>query len=314
MKSSAKLLALLFITILSIGIWSCSDDDEPVSITETAQNDSDLTSLVAALTRANLVDALNGTGPFTVFAPSNAAFDAFLTANGFNSLDDVPVDLLTRVLQNHVISGDNRSTDLSTGYLKTISQSTVDSDSNISMYINTSSGVKLNGGTDVTTPDIEATNGVIHKVNSVIGIPSLVDFAVANPDFSSLVAALTRSDLNIDFASVLSGDGPFTVFAPNNAAFADLLTELGVASLNDIPASTLEAVLQYHVLNGANVKAADLTDGQNVITLQGESFTVNVQNGASITDALGRTSNIILTNVQGSNGIVHAIDKVIRPN
>jgi uncharacterized surface protein with fasciclin (FAS1) repeats len=164
----------------------------------------------------------------------------------------------------------------------------------------------------VIAADVQATNGVVHVIDAVIGLPTVVTFAVSNPDFSILVQALTRPDLTTDFVSVLSGIGPFTVFAPTNAAFSALLTELGVSSLDDIDAATLEKVLTYHVVSG-NVRAGDLTNDQQVATLNGDSFTIHLTQGAQIKDANSRTSNIVATDVQANNGVVHVIDKVILP-
>jgi len=148
----------------------------------------------------------------------------------------------------------------------------------------------------------------------VPALPNIVEIAQGNEDFSILVQALTREDLTINFVELLTSDGPFTVFAPTNAAFVALLGELQVEGLNDIPVATLEAVLQYHVVAGAVVKAGDLTEGQVVTTaLAGGTFTIGLAGGAKITDANDRVANIILTDVMASNGVVHAIDKVILP-
>jgi len=141
---------------------------------------------------------------------------------------------------------------------------------------------------------------------------TIVEIAQGNPNFSILVQALTRSDLSTNYATVLSGDGPFTVFAPTNAAFQALLTELGAGSLNDIPATTLEAVLKYHVVSG-KVLAGSLTEGQEVTTLNGAKFTIGLTGGAKITDANARVSNITATDIEGTNGVIHVIDKVVLP-
>lgn len=141
---------------------------------------------------------------------------------------------------------------------------------------------------------------------------NIVQIAQGNPEFSILVQALTRSDLSTNFAEVLSGEGPFTVFAPTNAAFQALLTELEVPSLNDIPAPVLEAVLTYHVVAG-NIRSGALTDGQVVTTLNTGTFTVNTQGGVRITDANGRIANVVQADIIASNGVIHAIDKVILP-
>ena len=138
-----------------------------------------------------------------------------------------------------------------------------------------------------------------------------------DPTFSTLVTALTRDDLTTDFVSVLStGAGtspaPFTVFAPTNDAFGLLLTELGISGLADIDEPTLDAVLKTHVVGGANVFDTDLSDNLTVTTLGGD-LTANVTGGATLTDSSGRTIDIIATNVQADNGVIHAINKVILP-
>jgi uncharacterized surface protein with fasciclin (FAS1) repeats len=316
-----KLFVPVTILALAVGatFTSCnSDDDDDVvdtgsNIVELAVATEDLSSLVAAVQRAGLVDALSDeSADLTVFAPTNAAFATFLAANNFNSVDDVPVEVLQQVLLNHVIGAEVKAADVTTGYVNTLATYSTTT-SNIDMFINTD-GLIINGASNIVTTDIDANNGVVHTVDAVIGIPLIPTFAVANPDFSILVQALTRSDLSQNYATFLSGTGPFTVFAPTNAAFAALLAELGANSLEDIDAETLEAVLTYHVVAGANVVAGSLTEGQVVATAQTGTFIVSLSGGAKITDGAGRETNIIATDIQGSNGVVHAIDRVLLPS
>lgn len=279
---------------------------------------ADATStLVSAVSAANLVDALSGAGPFTILAPTNDAFGQFLTDNNLSGLGDIPTDLLTQVLLNHVVGAALESGDLSTGYASTLATSAA-SDNNMSLYIDTSNGVRFNGVSSVSAANIVANNGVIHLVDAVIGLPTVVDFALADPNFSTLVTALTRDDLTTDFVSVLStpngtAPAPFTVFAPINDAFGDLLAELNLSALSDIDEPTLNATLTFHVVGGANVRAGDLTDGFAVPTLGG-NITADVSGGPTLTDGNNRTSNIIATDVQANNGVIHAIDRVILPN
>jgi uncharacterized surface protein with fasciclin (FAS1) repeats len=313
---NTKIIFAGFLFVLSFSLMSCNKDEDntpdPQNIVQLASSNSNLSTLVAAVQRAGLVDVLSGNDNFTVFAPTNTAFDNFLTTAGFANLEAVPTDVLRNILLNHVVAGTVRSTDLTTGYFN--SQATFgNTTNNLSLYINTASGVRINGVSTVSTPDVAASNGIVHIVDAVIGLPTITTFAQSNNDFSILVSALTRSDLSANYAQVLSGEGPFTVFAPTNAAFQALLTELGLTALEDIPAELLEAVLTYHVVGAANVRAENLTNGQSVNTLQGQNFTVNLGTGATITDARGRNTNIIATNVQGSNGVVHVIDRVILP-
>ena len=314
-----KLFVPVTILALAVGttFTSCnSDDDDDMdmgsNIVELAVATEDLSSLVAAVQRAGLVDALSDASVnYTVFAPTNAAFATFLAANNFNSVDDVPVEVLQQVLLNHVLGTEVKAADVTTGYLNTLATYGTTT-SNIDMFINTD-GLVINGGSNIVTTDIDASNGVVHTVDAVIGIPKIPTFAIANPDFSILVQALTRSDLSTNYAAFLEGDGPFTVFAPTNDAFVAALGELMVPDLASIPAATLEAVLTYHVVTVGNVEAGDLTEGQMVPTAQGGSFTVSLTGGAKITDGAGRETNIIATDIQGSNGVVHAIDRVLLP-
>lgn len=273
-------------------------------------------TLVAAVSAANLVDDLSGPGPFTVLAPTNDAFGQFLTDNNFSGLGDIPSNVLTQTLLNHVVGAALESGDLSTGYANTLATSAA-TDNNMSLYINTSNGVRFNGISSVAIANVNANNGVIHVVDRVISLPTVVDFAVADPNFTTLVSALTRSGLTTDFVSILStsagtSPAPFTVFAPVNSAFDDLVSELMIGGLADIDEPTLNATLTFHVVGGANVRAAALSDNFTVPTLGGD-ITANISGGATLTDGNGRVSEIIATDVQANNGVIHAINKVILP-
>ena len=247
-------------------------------------------------------------GDFTVFAPDNAAFAAFTNPDG-NELSDI--------LSNHVIAGATAlSSGLANGYVNTAATFN-GTDNNLSLYVNIDNGVKLNGTSEVVKADIIAINGVIHVVNAVIDLPTIVDFALADPTFETLVAALTRGDLTFDYVTTLStpvgtSPAPFTVFAPTNTAFGDLLAELNVGSLADIDEPTLKATLDHHAVAGANVRSTSLMDNMTVSTLGGD-ITANVTGGATLTDMNERISNIIAVDVQAVNGVIHAIDKVILP-
>jgi uncharacterized surface protein with fasciclin (FAS1) repeats len=324
MKRDLLRRGVAILTLAFIPLVSCSDDDsekmpQSETIAEVASANADLSVLVDALERAGLTATLDGSGSFTVFAPTNQAFTAFLQQKGFANLQAVPVPVLKEILLNHVVSGTATSSSITTGYVKTMAKGSASATNTLSMYINTANGVVINGGVSnggatVTTADVMASNGVVHVVNSVIDLPTVTNHAIANPDFSILVQALTRDD-QPDFAGILAGtqSAPFTVFAPTNAAFGNLLTELNLTGLGQIPQATLENTLKYHVVTGQNVLAASLTDNMDVTTFQGGSFTINLEGGASITDANGRVSTITATDVQASNGVVHVINKVLLP-
>jgi len=292
--------------------------DLPTIVTFATTNPA-LSSLVAALTdegNMTFVNLLSDTNAdFTVFAPTNGAFTTFLDGA---TLGDVDNGVLAQVLSNHVIPGAVAiSTSLSNSYVSTAAVFNGEADAPISMYINTDSGVTLNGVSNVAQADIVAVNGVVHVVDAVIGLPDVTTFATADPTFSSLVAALT-ADASFGYVGALqtangTDPAPFTVFAPTNDAFADLFTDLGLASLDDVPVGTLAATLELHVVTGSNVRAEDLAgiDGANVTTLGGGEITIDASTPAII-DPDGGSNPIIVTNVQAANGVVHAVSRVLR--
>ena len=307
MKNYAKLIKLTLLVVSSTLMFSCSDDDSPQqnnSITDIASENPNFSILVDALNRADLAETLDQEGSYTVFAPTNDAFMDFLDANGFESLDDVPVATLTQVLLNHVVSGTNLSSGLTTGYVKTLATGSASSTNTLSMFINTASGVRLNGVSSVTTADIIADNGVIHVVDAVIGLPTIVTHATANPNFSTLATLLTQQEL----VGTLNGtaSSPFTVFAPLNSAF-DTATLNLYGGLNSTQKT---AVLTYHVVPGANVLSNAIPSGP-ITTFETGTFTIS---GTVITDEQSRATNIVATDVQASNGVIHAVNQVLLPN
>ena len=283
-----------------------SDDGPQRNIVEVAQNNPELSILVEAVVAAGLVPTLS-TGTLTVFAPTNAAFAALLGELGITKdalLANKP--LLTAVLTYHVLGSKVARADVPLG--KAITPV-----SGGFFKIESSNGLKITDGrnrvTNITATDIYATNGVVHLVDRVL-LPAdkdIVATASALPDFSILVEAVVAAGL----VGTLQGPGPFTVFAPTNAAFASLLAELGVtkqALLAD--KALLTSVLTYHVVP-ARVLKAEVPVNTAITTVQGQSFTVNAS--LVITDQKQRKSNIVATDVFTSNGVIHAVDTVILP-
>jgi transforming growth factor-beta-induced protein len=307
MSKFSSIFGLLLAGVLAFGFAACEKDEDPdpQSIAQIAAGDEQFSTLVAALERVNLVSVLDNPGTFTVFAPTNAAFTAL--GVDLNTLSDAA---LTEILLYHVLGGKVASTDLQTGQTyATTAAETAPGGKQLSILIEKAANgsVKVNGSADVTSADVEATNGVIHIVDAVLLPLDIVGHAAANSNFSSLVGALGSA--SGDLVNVLKGDGPFTVFAPLNSAFDAIAGT--VAGLN---ADQLASVLTYHVVGGANVVSGDLTNGQVVTTVQGEDFTVNISGSSvTITDANGNVSNVVLTDVQATNGVIHVLDKVIIP-
>ncbi|WP_435262306.1 fasciclin domain-containing protein [Tenacibaculum sp. nBUS_03] len=296
---------------------SCSDDDvieeKPKDIVELASVTPTLSTLVAAVQKAGLVDALKGDGPLTVFAPTNDAFQALLDSNSsWNSLDDIPAETLKNVLLFHVLTSKVKSNNLSDTYVNTLAVGP--NDENLSLQVETTGGVEFNGDSKPVTVDVEATNGIVHIIDKVMLPPNVVTLALNNAGFSNLVAALTDTRHTTDFVAVLTGAGPFTVFAPTNKAFEELLdSNASWNSIGDIPIATLDAVLKYHVVNGANVQSNELTNNQEITMLSGDKVTVDLSSGAKLKTTSNQSVVISSTDVQGANGVVHVVDTVLLP-
>ena len=296
MKKIISLILALFL-FAGINVFAVEED-----IVDIASGNPDFSILVAALQEAELVETLQGEGPFTVFAPTDAAFTQLLSDLGVSASYLLGHPQLAEILTYHVVAGKVMSTDLTDG----MTPATVNGET---ITIDLDGGVKVNDA-NVTTADIEASNGVIHVIDKVLIpsdfelYPTVVDIAVNNDGFSVLVAALQKAEL----VSALQGEGPFTVFAPTDDAFTALLTELGVSAEYLLNHPQLAEILTYHVVSG-KVMSGDLTDGMMAPTLNGEEITVDLDGGVMIND-----SNVILADLEAGNGVVHVIDKVLIPS
>ncbi|MBP1838210.1 fasciclin domain-containing protein [Formosa algae] len=338
MKTTLKYVLAFFSLVLIVA--SCDSDDDGVEMTadqnivEIAQETSELSNLVAALTLAdsgtdsNLIATLSGDGPFTVFAPTNQAFvDLLAQLDDYNSLSDFDTDegkaMLTTILQYHVVAGAAVSSSALTDNqeITTVQGETVMIDLTDGVYIEDATEVSAM----VTTADIEASNGIIHIIDKIllpqeiidmINAETLVELVSGNEDLSILEAAVIKADL----VDTLNSDGPFTVFAPTNDAFVALLDALGddYNSLDDFDTdeemALLKNILLYHVIP-SEIYAADLTETSVETAYTGNNLSV-VASGSSfvIQDATGENANILAADVMASNGVAHVIDRVLLPN
>jgi uncharacterized surface protein with fasciclin (FAS1) repeats len=278
------------------------------NIVQTAQANAQFSILVEAVTAADLGATLSGAGPFTVFAPTNDAFVKLLAELNISKaalLANKP--LLTAVLTYHVVPSQVLKAQVPVGKaIKSVQGDIFKVDVKGADLVITDG---RNRSSKITATDILTTNGVIHQIDTVL-LPAdktIVQTAQALPDFSILVEAVIAADL----AGTLSGTGPFTVFAPTNAAFTAALIELGLTKaqlLANVP--LLKKVLTYHVVPGRVLKA-DVPVATPITTVQGETFTVSA--ALAITDKRARVANITATDVLTSNGVIHVIDKVILP-
>lgn len=329
MKNLRKLPVIMLVLSL---VWSCSNDDDnttppmaqPLNIVETAQATADLSILVQAVVKAGLVDALSADGERTVLAPTNLAFTNFLADKGFASLDAVPTSTLKEILLNHVIDGSNILSSALTGnmgYTNTMASGpTVGT--NLSLYYNGVGGVEFNGVSSVITPDISTSNGVVHVVDTVIDLPTLLTFATADNTFSSLEASVLLPNQSAVASALTNATSiaPLTVLAPTNTAFTNLLNSNPAWNEpSDIADATLTAVLTHHVTAG-NIPSGALTNPGTTTasSVQGQDFSITLpgtnQNIADVTDGSGNTDiGIIAVDVQATNGVIHAVNKVLLP-
>jgi transforming growth factor-beta-induced protein len=282
------------------------------TIGERIAGDPQFSTLAAALQEADLVDALNGTGPFTVFAPTDAAFEALLAELGGTAADLLARDDLADILLYHVVSGELRAADVVAAAPTTVPTLLEGADIAVTVV---DGGVKLNHRVNVTTTNIIASNGVIHVIDAVLLAPepTIAAIAAANPDFSTLVAALAAAEFDL-LSDPLAG--PFTVFAPTNAAFAQALSDLGLTAEELLASDELAGILLYHVVPGI-VMAADVVaaiaagDGiATVATLQGENLTIALDGDDVV---INDTSIVVDTDIVAWNGVIHVIDTVLLP-
>lgn len=319
-------IGLLAVAIVPVTAQEGGEEELPsiadIVVASAEGEEPEFTVLLAAVQAAELTTALDETGPYTVFAPTDAAFAALLDALGTDAetlLADT--ELLTSVLLYHVVPGVFYAEDVAE--LDGASVATAYWGSTVDITANEEDGVLVDDATVVST-DIEASNGVVHVIDSVIlpgndegalrdfpaGEDSIVDIASGSEDFATLTAAVLASE---PAATYLTDAAFATVFAPTEAAFATLLGELGVTAENLLAdTDTLTNVLSYHVVPWA-YRAEDVAalDGAYVGTiLPGYALQISAgEDGVFVSE-----SEVITTDVEANNGVIHVIDTVLVPD
>jgi transforming growth factor-beta-induced protein len=331
-KDLSKFSFFLFLS-LTLVMTSCDDDDDEdpqvnppagptQNIAELAVASPQFSILVEALTATDLVDAVAADGSMTVFAPNNDAFNAFFDQEGLTDdnndgsrVDEAAAalgaDAVSQLLLYHVIASEIPAAAVTVQtYVSTSSTSSPDGDplsllaepANNTVWVNGGSGK----GATVVAADIFATNGVIHEIDGVLELPSVVDHAIFNSNLSELVGAVVATGLD----ATLSNDAAtFTVFAPLNAGF-----EAIQPTIDGLTTDQIASVLTYHVLD-SQVRAEDIPLGA-VATVNTQEITIAILEDdvtVTITSATDGVSTVQLTNIQGTNGVVHVIDEVLVP-
>lgn len=322
MKKYFKINYFFFIVLVLFTNFSCNTDNgnsitplPETDLIEVAMSKADLTTLVAALERANLTANLQANVQYTLLAPTDSAFNGFLAINGFGSIDDVPVDTLKQLLMNHLVTGlidAANLTILQKNYLETLADGPVNG-TNLALYFDASDGVTFNGGPRVTEADVLASNGVIHIVDAVIELPTIETFTSTDDNFKDLDTAFDLISPVSTLPETLkeSESGPFTLFAPTQDAFEVLLaTDNDWDTLSDIDETLLTAIIEHHVLNG-NTSTDELAPESMFTTLEGDEITLYALDGnIEITDGSGNSGIVIANEIQGiqtTNGIIHIL-------
>ena len=335
MKIKNQILSFIAILAVALTTFSCTSDSPkevtPLkSILAIAQADpANFSILLDALKKTSLDATLGNAGSYTVFAPTNAAFTAAnITSASIAVMTPTEVANLKVALQNHVIGVGTRTNDLlSAGYTRTFgflrNPATATSGANLSVYANTVGGNVLlnggvaNGGAKIVTADIQASNGILHVIDGVLKLPTIVDHIKANPNLSSLLGVVTSPGQTAVLAQLnnATGTSPLTVYAPENAAFTAATATGGyLVGLSDAQISN---ALRYHVESGNRVAGStsfSTSADISVATLYTPFRFTILRSTLKINDAFGSPSaNVKTTNIQGTNGSVQIIDRVLRP-
>ncbi len=288
--------------------------EDPIAIANSAyafaQSRSDLSTLVAAIDAADQKNTLSSAGAYTLLAPDNAAFDRLFAELGITREQlFANQELVSKVLRYHMIGSNLKAADLPLSRPLTTYEGSV-----IKVEQNSVQPIVFDGQgrlARVTTTDLDTANATIHVVDRVM-LPAdknIVQLAVARDDLSILAEAVAAADL----AETLSGNGPFTLLAPNNDAFAAALSELGLTKAQLLAdQDLLRAVLSYHVIPGTFYRA-DVPFNQPLTTVQGQTVSINELYPPVVTDARGREANLVSIDTIVTNGVVHILDRVILP-
>ncbi|MBO9659263.1 MAG: fasciclin domain-containing protein [Chitinophagaceae bacterium] len=320
MKKSLLYVCLAGLMTTAVSCDKDDDNNPPADNTITGKvvADANFSLLEKAVIKAGLDGTLSGTGPFTVFAPNDAAFAASGVTSA--SIDGMSADALKKLLLYHTLTAEVMAANVPAGPNAKVT--TANSPADSIFVTKNAAGVFVNG-VKVVTADVDATNGVIHVMEKVLMPPSgnLVATAQAkvggDNGLDSLVKAIVRADAAAPGLITLINSNTLTVFAPTNKAFRDLLGALSLSNISQIPVATLQAVLAYHLVAG-RVFSSALVNG-NVTMFAGGATTINLTNGTGGGPTVtgngnaGARSNIIATNVMATNGVVHLIDRVLLP-
>lgn len=317
--------------------------ENPVTISQVIIKDPNFSILEKLMRRietaatkpeGRILTNLNVPGSSTVFAPTDVAFKTFMDANGITDLDKLPLDLVTNLVYYHVMTGKFLAADFTTGYVTTqATRGTGSNTVNLSLYINTASGVLLNGASKVSSSNLGLNNGVIHTVDAVVTVPTVNDLIKLNPDYSTFAAAVVHADS--EAATPVVGNAlsntsaSVTAFVPTNAAFDSVFLELdptgAVTKITDLPSTQVANITKIHIVSTSTstpaISSSLFVSRSNTklqTILSGTAGQINFDGKTNpatpiIKDPRARIENIVPRDIQGSNGVIHTLDKVVLP-
>jgi len=301
----SRLFGLALIPMLAV--TACDDDDsemmapqQPGTVLEVAAEAGSFETLAAAVEAAGLTATLDGTGPFTVFAPTDDAFAALPAGTVDALLLPENQDQLIDILTYHVVGGE-----LSAQEVTSTATITMLNGDEVTVTVDGST-VRINDAV-ITTTDIEASNGTIHVLGAVLlppELPTIAEIAASSADFETLTAALEAGGLT----GTLDAPGMFTVFAPTDDAFAALPVGTLETLLMPENQDQLIGILTYHVVGG-ELFASDVIASTALTALNGQDLTVTVDGSTVMID----DATVTMTDIAARNGVVHVIDAVLLP-
>ena len=270
---------------------------------------------IKASDQTKITNLLEDDGPYTIFMPNQLAFSRFRSEKGINSTDQVPEEDLKQILLYHIIRGRWLLLIIPIGYYPTLALEKTTGNP-IDLFIDTGDLLRLNGVVTLDEPNLESTNGVIHSINAVLNIPTIMTHLSVNGELSMIYAILNRTDILGEFSDLLSDQvGPYTFFAPDNDAMLSFLAENPEwETMDEIPSETLIEIIKYHLVPDVNILVKNIEKTAAVIPSNGGILTIQSSYPDwYVLDGQNHKAEIILHDIQGTNGVIHQIDRILTP-
>ncbi len=310
-NSRYLILMVIFASSVFASCLSRNDDPDLPDLIEVIQNESSISLFVSTWDRTGFSPTTTDPVDYTILAPSNTAMEAYLSDLGYTSIDSVPLTFLTNLVDYHIQYGNAPIDNIVSNYYGTPSAGGYGGTTLVLFAEQLINGLFFNGSVQVVRANIQAANGIVHILDGVLAMPSAYNLLEQNSSFSLSIEALERTGLD----ALIKNQNPYTFLAPTNQAF-DLYinTNAEYNDLSDIPTDTLNMLLKYHLIEG-NIPIDSLYAIELTPTLSpGDTLRINSDLDGSYS-ALGNkgSTRVLLGNIQGTNGILHAAEALLSP-